>query len=128
MKNHLSCFPDIPDNTGNNNEYNRNSDVDWYEPKTNNNDAIQPYDPDYDNNIYEPSETDDNEGDYRHGSGARNATAHGASTSTSGISVWTVYIIVGSIAGGILLAGLVAIAIALCCQKEEEQPYKSTSV
>ena len=59
--------------------------------------------------------------------GAKNGTAATSATKNS-ISVWTVYIIVGSVAGGILLAGLVAIAIALCCQKEEDSQYKSTSV
>lgn len=60
-------------------------------------------------------------------SSARNASKT-ASTEEGEIGVWTLYIIVGSVAGGVLLAGLVAIAIALCCQREEESPYKSTSV
>ena len=117
----------MPDNTGMDNEYNRNSETNWY--GTSDTRINKPYDTNHDmKEQYEPNETNDVEGDDKHDTGARNATAHTVTGSTSGISVWTVYIIVGSIAGGILLAGLVAIAIALCCQKEEEQPYKSTSV
>ncbi|KAL5007267.1 hypothetical protein ScPMuIL_016073 [Solemya velum] len=44
------------------------------------------------------------------------------------ISVWTIYIIVGAVAGGILLIGLVSILVAICCQKEDGADYKSTSV
>jgi hypothetical protein len=58
----------------------------------------------------------------------KNETGNGAAATSGGISVYTVYIIVGAVAGGILLAGLVAIAIALCCQREEDPQYKSTSV
>lgn len=65
-----------------------------------------------------------NEGDQ----GFRNGTGVESASSDEGIGVWTLYIIVGAVAGGVLLAGLVAIAIALCCQREEESQYKSTSV
>ena len=45
------------------------------------------------------------------------------------VSVWTIYIIVGSVAGGVLLVGLVAIVVALCCNRiEENNGYKHTSV
>ena len=44
------------------------------------------------------------------------------------ISLWTIYIIVGAIAGVILLIGLLAILIAVCCRREEESSYKSTPV
>lgn len=60
--------------------------------------------------------------------GARNGTVKEVSSEDDGIGVWTLYIIVGAVAGGVLLAGLVAIAIALCCQREEDPQYKSTSV
>jgi len=60
--------------------------------------------------------------------GARNGTVKETAAGEDGIGVWTLYIIVGAVAGGVLLAGLVAIAIALCCQREEDSQYKSTSV
>lgn len=128
----------IPMDTGRNNEYNTNSNTDWYntgDTRVNDHDGydhMSPYDNDgYEPNApYEPNDTDLVEDDNKYGedSHSGNATAHNVTGTTTGISVWTVYIIVGSIAGGILLAGLVAIAIALCCQKEEDQQYKSTSV
>lgn len=59
---------------------------------------------------------------------SKNETGSASADTSGGINVYTVYIIVGAVAGGILLAGLVAIAIALCCQREEDPQYKSTSV
>lgn len=45
------------------------------------------------------------------------------------ISSWTIYTIVGAVGGVVLLIGLVAITLALCCNKgEEEDAYKSTPV
>ncbi|CAG5128943.1 unnamed protein product, partial [Candidula unifasciata] len=44
------------------------------------------------------------------------------------ISSWTIYTIVGAIGGVILLIGLVAITLTICCQKEESNVYKSTPV
>lgn len=44
------------------------------------------------------------------------------------ISSWTIYTIVGAIGGVILLIGLVAITLTLCCRREENSVYKSTSV
>ncbi|XP_050418727.1 fibroblast growth factor receptor 1 [Patella vulgata] len=44
------------------------------------------------------------------------------------ISLWTIYTIVGSIAGVILLLGLVAITVALCCRRDSNGVYKSTPV
>lgn len=46
-----------------------------------------------------------------------------------GMSAWTIYIIVGLVAGGVLLVGLVAIVVALCCNRiEDRNGYKHTSV
>lgn len=60
------------------------------------------------------------------------AEAHGGSEPETGqeaeVSVWTIYIIVGSVAGGVLLIGLAAIVVAVCCNRIEESGYKSTSV
>lgn len=125
----------LSDEPERNNNYDLNSNKNWYDPTDHEENENIGYNP-YNNGLdplppYEPNETDDYvEGDSRQDSDSHssNSTAHTVTGSTTGISVWTVYIIVGSIAGGILLAGLVAIAIALCCQKEEEQQYKSTSV
>ena len=45
------------------------------------------------------------------------------------MSAWTIYIIVGLVAGGVLLVGLVAIVVALCCNRiEDRNGYKHTSV
>lgn len=44
------------------------------------------------------------------------------------IDVWTIYIIVGSVAGGVLLIGVVAIVVALCCNRYEEDGYKHANV
>lgn len=44
------------------------------------------------------------------------------------IDVWTIYIIVGSVAGGVLLIGVVAIIVALCCNRYEDEGYKHTNV
>lgn len=44
------------------------------------------------------------------------------------IDVWTIYIIVGSVAGGVLLVGVVAIIVALCCNRYEDEGYKHTNV
>lgn len=44
------------------------------------------------------------------------------------IDVWTIYIIVGSVAGGVLLIGVVAIVVALCCNRYEDDGYKHTNV
>ncbi|BFZ02029.1 hypothetical protein BsWGS_05068 [Bradybaena similaris] len=44
------------------------------------------------------------------------------------ISSWTIYTIVGSIGGVILLIGLVAITLTICCKREEGNVYKSTPV
>ena len=44
------------------------------------------------------------------------------------ISLWTIYTIVGAIAGVILLLGLIAITVALCCRKDSNGVYKSTRV
>lgn len=44
------------------------------------------------------------------------------------IDVWTIYIIVGSVAGGVLLIGVVAIVVALCCNRYEDEGYKHTNV
>lgn len=120
----------IPMDTDRGTEYNINSNTNWYD--TNDPGGYEPISP-YDNDgydPYEPNETDgtDDHEKYGKNSHSGNATADNVTGSATGISVWTVYIIVGSVAGGILLAGLVAIAIALCCQKEEDQQYKSTSV
>ena len=115
----------------NNNQY--NSYTDQYDPR----DPI--YNPDFTGDAIDPVDSFDTygtppymnneeEGNQMYGQGANNGTDKEAPSKSSGLSAWTVYIIVGSVAGGILLAGLVAIAIALCCQKEEDSQYKSTSV
>ena len=102
--------------------YNSNSNTYWYDPSNTADTDQDPYNVD-------PNETDmDVDNSYSGDPRASNATATSEGGTTTGISVWTVYIIVGSVAGGILLAGLIAIAIALCCQKEEDAQYKSTSV
>lgn len=44
------------------------------------------------------------------------------------ISSWTIYTIVGAIGGVILLIGLVAITLTICCRREESNVYKSTPV
>ena len=44
------------------------------------------------------------------------------------ISLWTIYTIVGAIAGVILLIGLLAITIAVCCRRDGGAVYKSTPV
>ncbi|GAB1600974.1 fibroblast growth factor receptor 1-like [Argonauta hians] len=44
------------------------------------------------------------------------------------VSIWTIYIIVGSVSGGVLLIGLITIIVAVCCQKENTGTYKSTNV
>lgn len=44
------------------------------------------------------------------------------------VSIWTIYIIVGSVSGGVLLIGLITIIVAVCCQKETSGTYKSTNV
>ena len=44
------------------------------------------------------------------------------------VSIWTIYIIVGSVSGGVLLIGLITIVVAVCCQKESSGTYKSTNV
>ena len=44
------------------------------------------------------------------------------------ISLWTIYTIVGAIAGVILLIGLLAITIAVCCRRDGGSVYKSTPV
>lgn len=48
--------------------------------------------------------------------------------SAKDIDVWTIYIIVGSVAGGVLLIGVVAIVVALCCNRYEDDGYKHTNV
>lgn len=93
-----------------------------YEPTDSRNpNDFNPYDREDDNDNMSENF---NEGDQ----GARNGTVKTSANHEDGIGVWTLYIIVGAVAGGVLLAGLVAIAIALCCQREEESQYKSTSV
>ncbi|ESP02243.1 hypothetical protein LOTGIDRAFT_238069 [Lottia gigantea] len=57
-----------------------------------------------------------------------NQQRDGESSSSDTISLWTIYTIVGSIAGVILLLGLVAITVALCCRREGTGVYKSTPV
>lgn len=53
----------------------------------------------------------------------------GTAEKEEGMSAWTIYIIVGLVAGGVLLVGLVAIVVALCCNRIEDQNgYKHTSV
>jgi hypothetical protein len=44
------------------------------------------------------------------------------------ISLWTIYTIVGAVAGVILLIGLLAITIAVCCRRDGAGVYKSTPV
>lgn len=44
------------------------------------------------------------------------------------INSWTIYTVVGAVGGVILLIGLIAITLTLCCKKEEDGAYKSTSV
>ena len=44
------------------------------------------------------------------------------------ISMWTIYTIVGAVAGVILLIGLLAITIAVCCRRDGGPVYKSTPV
>lgn len=44
------------------------------------------------------------------------------------IGKWTIYTIVGAIAGIILLFGLIAITVALCCRRDSNGLYKSTPV
>uniref|UniRef100_A0A0L8HBL1 Syndecan/Neurexin domain-containing protein n=1 Tax=Octopus bimaculoides TaxID=37653 RepID=A0A0L8HBL1_OCTBM len=44
------------------------------------------------------------------------------------VSIWTIYIIVGSVSGGVLFIGLITIIVAVCCQKENTGTYKSTNV
>ncbi|PVD29566.1 hypothetical protein C0Q70_08820 [Pomacea canaliculata] len=44
------------------------------------------------------------------------------------ISLWTIYTIVGAVGGVILLIGLLAITIAICCRRDGGGSYKSTPV
>ena len=45
------------------------------------------------------------------------------------ISQWTIYTVVGAVGGVVLLTGLIAVTLTICCKKEEEeQVYKSTPV
>jgi len=115
-------------------------DQDQYNSNTNTYDPANRYPYDIGNHNAWPDPTLPDDGSHGHDTevtgsdnnsegdlGARNGTNVAASEEGE-IGVWTLYIIVGAVAGGVLLAGLVAIAIALCCQREEESQYKSTSV
>ncbi|XP_055873410.1 myosin light chain kinase, smooth muscle-like [Biomphalaria glabrata] len=51
-----------------------------------------------------------------------------ASVHKGTISSWTIYTIVGAVGGVILLIGLIAITLTVCCQREEGGIYKSTPV
>uniref|UniRef100_A0A2C9KCH7 Uncharacterized protein n=1 Tax=Biomphalaria glabrata TaxID=6526 RepID=A0A2C9KCH7_BIOGL len=51
-----------------------------------------------------------------------------ASVHKGTISSWTIYTIVGAVGGVILLIGLIAITLTVCCQSEEGGIYKSTPV
>ncbi|XP_059171659.1 roundabout homolog 1-like [Physella acuta] len=55
-------------------------------------------------------------------------SGHGSDTHKGGISAWTIYTVVGAVGGVILLIGLIAITLTLCCKKEDDGAYKSTSV
>nr|KAG5689046.1 hypothetical protein BaRGS_006442 [Batillaria attramentaria] len=70
------------------------------------------------NNV--PDNTLDTEGDHE--------GSQGMGESTGVISLWTVYTIVGAVAGVILLIGLLAITIAVCCRRDGDAVYKSTPV
>ena len=48
-------------------------------------------------------------------------------TTKDGISAWTIYTVVGAVCGVILLIGLVAVTLTLCCKREEEGVYKSAT-
>ncbi|KAH9488505.1 Contactin-5 [Bulinus truncatus] len=55
--------------------------------------------------------------------------AGSASSSHQGsISSWTIYTIVGAVGGVVLLIGLIAITLTVCCQRDEAGIYKSTPV
>lgn len=60
--------------------------------------------------------------------GEEKAVADSSASSPGSINLWTVYIIVGAVAGGILLIGLVTLIVAVACAKREDGPYKSTTV
>ena len=57
---------------------------------------------------------------------AANAKDNGKNTKKEGsISALTIYTIVGAVCGVILLIGLVAVTLTLCCKREDEGVYKS---
>ncbi|XP_064613732.1 fibroblast growth factor receptor 4-like [Liolophura sinensis] len=61
--------------------------------------------------------------------GADKAVADSSAGSPGSINLWTVYIIVGAVAGGILLIGLVTLIVAVACARREDGPLnKSTTV
>lgn len=111
-----------PNSPGNSDIFDYNAKTDTYDPRHPGNiDLID----NFEDNM---SEENNNEGDQGARDGAEEKGATTKGEEEGGIGVWTLYIIVGAVAGGVLLAGLVAIAIALCCQREDDSQYKSTSV
>lgn len=85
-------------------------------------------------NFYDGADRDDTEmtygepslegGDEKHGE----TGTEGVGETTGYISLWTIYTIVGAVAGVVLLIGLLAITIAVCCRRDGGSVYKSTPV
>ncbi|XP_005094335.2 fibroblast growth factor receptor 1-A [Aplysia californica] len=75
-----------------------------------------------DSRYYPAKDKDDDEMDVVTGRSEQDKTPKGT------ISSWTIYTIVGAVGGVVLLVGLIAITLTLCCKKEEGGVYKSTPV
>ena len=58
----------------------------------------------------------------------RNSTIAANSKPSQDISAWKIYTAVGAVGGLLLLIGLLAITLTLCCRHEDEAMYKSTPV
>ncbi|RUS86287.1 hypothetical protein EGW08_005931 [Elysia chlorotica] len=59
---------------------------------------------------------------------AANARGNGKNNAKNdGTNAWTIYTVVGAVCGVILLIGLVAVTLTLCCKREEEGVYKSAT-
>ncbi|GFO50240.1 fibroblast growth factor receptor [Plakobranchus ocellatus] len=85
----------------------------------------QPVDPDTE--VQGPTGDDNDSGKSFKEGDAANAKAKDKDGEGGGMRVWTIYTIVGGVCGVILLIGLVAITLTLCCKQEEQSVYKSST-
>ncbi|CAL1527976.1 unnamed protein product [Lymnaea stagnalis] len=74
-------------------------------------------------NVQKPDENEDSEP-----VPTGNAKEADTNNYTGSISSWTIYTIVGAVGGVVLLIGLIAITLTVCCKRDEAGVYKSTPV